>query len=113
MMIMHSSTILAVIKIFLFVSLFFVWVVRYENIKKEFTLYGLPAWLRDLVGILKVSFSIMILFNDNYLSTIGCLGILGLMAGAIMTHLRIKNPFQKMIPALSLSIMLILLLYLS
>ena len=113
MMIIYSSTIIAVIKILLFVSLFFVWVVRYENIKKEFTLYKLPEWLRDLVGILKVSFSIMILFHDNYLSTIGCLGILVLMAGAIMTHLRIKNPFQKMIPALSLSIMLILLLYLS
>ena len=112
MMIIYSSTILEVIKILLFVSLFFVWVVRYENIKKEFILYRLPAWLRDLVGILKVSFSIMILFNDNYLSTIGCLGILGLMAGAIMTHLRIKNPFQKMIPALSLTTMLILLLYL-
>ena len=112
MMILHSSTILTVIKILLFVSLFFVWVVRYENIKKEFVLYKLPDWLRDLVGILKVSFSIMILFNDNYLSTYGCIGILGLMVGAIITHLKIKNPFQKMIPALSLSIMLIFLLYL-
>ena len=31
-------------------SIFFVWVVRYDNIVSEFRQYGLPDWLRDLVG---------------------------------------------------------------
>ena len=36
-------------------SIFFVWVVRYNNIIQEFKQYGLPHWLRDLVGVLKLS----------------------------------------------------------
>ena len=41
-------------------SILFVWVVRYENIITEFQQYQLPVWLRDMVGILKLSFSIML-----------------------------------------------------
>ena len=41
-------------------SVFFVWVVRYENIVQEFKQYGLPGWLRDLVGILKMTFVLML-----------------------------------------------------
>ena len=75
-MIISINTLLFVSKVLLAVSLFFVWVVRYENIKKEFIDYKLPKWLRDLVGILKLSFSAMILFNDTNLVMIGCLGCL-------------------------------------
>ena len=112
-MILSTTTLLLVSKIFLSVSLFFVWVVRYENIKEEFIVYNLPKWLRDLVGILKLSFSAMILYSDKYLVTIGCLGILVLMGGAIWTHFKIKNPFNKMIPAISLSFVILLILYYS
>ena len=38
-------------------SIFFVWVVRYREIIEEFKVYELPTWLRDLVGILKLSFA--------------------------------------------------------
>lgn len=99
-MLISISTLIAVCKIFLCTSLFFVWVVRYDSITKEFEDYKLPEWLRDLVGILKLSFSMMILYNNNELVMIGCLGIVVLMLGAIATHLRVKNPFEKMIPAL-------------
>ena len=44
-------------------SVFFVWVVRYANIIQEFKQYGLPDWLRDLVGILKMTFSLMLLIG--------------------------------------------------
>jgi SNF family Na+-dependent transporter len=40
-------------------SIFFVWVVRYDNIIQEFKQYGLPEWWRDLVGILKLTFSLL------------------------------------------------------
>ena len=42
------------IKVISSVAIFFVWVVRYENIRKEFNEYNLPTWLRDLTGILKL-----------------------------------------------------------
>ena len=109
---MISTNILfSVSKVLLSVSLFYVWVVRYENIKKEFIDYKLPSWLRDLVGILKLSFSIMIISNDKNLVWIGSMGIIVLMIGALATHFKVKNPFQKMIPAVTLSILCLMIIY--
>lgn len=54
-----------ILRILLSASLFFVWVVRYENIVKEFKHeYNLPDWLRDLVGIIKLSCAGTIVTND-------------------------------------------------
>ena len=100
-----------VCKVLLSVSLFYVWVVRYENIKKEFIDYKLPTWLRDLVGILKLSFSLMIISNDKNLVWIGSMCIIVLMIGALATHFKVKNPFQKMIPAVTLSILCLMIIY--
>ena len=83
-------------------STFFVWVVRYQNIAEEFKEFGLPVWLRDLVGILKLSFVIMLFSTDLTVVILGSLGIAGLMLAAMITHLKIKNPFYKMLPSMSL-----------
>ena len=48
------------LKIVAAVAVFFVWVVRYDNIKKEFERFGFPSWFRDMVGILKISFTFML-----------------------------------------------------
>ena len=58
------SILIDALKIIAGVAVFFVWVVRYDNIKKEFIDYGLPTWLRDLVGILKNSSAIMLQFES-------------------------------------------------
>ena len=50
--------------ILVFGSIIFVWGVRYSNIKDEFKHFNLPTWLRDLVGIFKFAFAIMLL-NDR------------------------------------------------
>lgn len=88
-------------------SVFFVWVVRYGNIIEEFKQYGLPEWLRDLVGILKLTFSLMLLIGIEHapLAVAGALGIALLMAGAVFTHLRLKNPLFKMLPSLTLLVL--------
>ncbi len=85
-------------------SIFFVWVVRYSNIVEEFKHYGLPDWLRDLVGILKLTFALLLLIGLErpWFAMIGGLGIAFLMACAFLTHLRIKNPLPKMVPSLAL-----------
>ena len=105
------GTLFSICKVLLAVSLFYVWVVRYDNIKKEFIDYKLPSYLRDLVGILKLSFSIMIISNDKNLVWVGSVGIIALMFGAIGTHVRVKNPFQKMIPAITLSVLCLMIIY--
>lgn len=85
-------------------SIFFVWVVRYNNIIQEFKQYGLPDWLRDLVGILKLTFALLLLLGIQHasLAMIGSLGIAGLMACAFAVHLQVKNPAFKMLPSLTL-----------
>ena len=83
-------------------SIFFVWVVRYQNIIEEFKFYKLPDWLRDLVGILKLSFALMLHSNDLHVVLLGSSGIAFLMASALLTHWRVNNPFEKMIPSICL-----------
>jgi len=85
-------------------AIFFVWVVRYDNIVAEFKGYGLSESLRDLVGILKLTFALMLLIGIErpFFAVVGGAGIAVLMAAAVVTHLRVKNPVPKMLPALAL-----------
>jgi uncharacterized membrane protein YphA (DoxX/SURF4 family) len=99
---MHNLTIC--LQALVATSIFFVWVVRYGNVVEEFQHYGLPDWLRDLVGILKLTFSLLLLLGIERpaLAVAGGIGIAVLMAGAWGTHLRVKNPLFKMLPSLIL-----------
>ncbi len=66
---------------FVAAAIFFVWVVRYPNIINEFKQYALPEWLRDLVGVLKLSFALLLLIGINHrrLAIAGAAGIALLM----------------------------------
>jgi hypothetical protein len=97
-----SMSLLSVFKIIVVSSIFFVWVVRYDNIIKEFKEYSLPDWLRDLVGILKLSFAFMIMNGDVTVVAIGAVGIATLMLAAQVMHIRVSNSFSKMLPSLCL-----------
>ena len=93
-------------------SIFFIWVVRYREIIEEFKAYDLPPWLRDLVGILKLSFAFMLFSNDSNVTLLGSLGIITLMIAAAFTHIRVKNPFSKILPSISLlTLSLIIVVY--
>lgn len=85
-------------------SIFFVWVVRYANIVQEFKQYQLPDELRDLVGILKLTFALLLLLGIERppLAVVGGVGIALLMGAAFLVHLRVKNPVFKMLPSLAL-----------
>ncbi len=97
-----ENSLLEIFKIFVAASIFFVWVIRYSNIIEEFKSYTLPNWLRDLVGIFKIAFALM-LFNENtFIVQVGAAGIAILMVCALFTHVRVKNPFSKMIPSAAL-----------
>jgi hypothetical protein len=88
-------------------SIFFVWVVRYDNIIEEFKQYRLPDWLRDLVGILKLTLSVLLLIGieRGRFAIAGGLGIAFLMACAFVVHLRVKNPPFKMLPCVTLLVL--------
>ena len=107
----YLVNIVEALKIISSVAIFFVWVVRYDNIKKEFVEYNLPSWVRDLVGILKLSFAMMLQFSNEEVVKIGALGISVLMLGAVATHLRLKSNFRRYIASvamLSISIFILL-----
>lgn len=89
---------------FVAASVLFVWVVRYANTVEEFKQYGLPDWLRDFVGILKMTFSLMLLIGieRGLFAVMGGIGIAILMAAAFVVHLRVKNPLLKTLPCLTL-----------
>ena len=75
---------LVAIKIIMFVSILFVWVVRYENIVKEFKEYQYPDWLRDFVGIIKISFVAMLFNSNSNVVVLGSAGIIVLMLDYII-----------------------------
>ena len=104
-------SIIQCLKIIVTTAIFFVWFVRYENIKKEFNEYNFPNWFRDLVGILKISFTIMLHSSTNDVVIIGTFGIFFLMIGAVYTHVRIKSSFRKYIASVAMLAMCGLILY--
>lgn len=99
---MQSTAI--VLQAFVAASIFFVWVVRYDNITREFKQYGLPDGLRDLVGILKLTFSLLLLIGIDRagFAVAGGLGIALLMGCAFVVHMRAKTPVVKRVPCLML-----------
>lgn len=99
---LSSLNILEILCIFVFGSILFVWVVRYNNIKDEFKSFKLPKWLRDLVGIFKLSFATMLLNDSLDIVCLGAMGIALLMGAAVIIHLRKNSPFHRILPSLSL-----------
>ena len=98
----YLENIVEALKIISSVAIFFVWVVRYDNIKKEFVEYNLPSWVRDIVGILKLSFATMLQSSNEGVVKIGALGISALMLGAVVTHLRLKSNFRRYIASVAM-----------
>lgn len=97
-----TPVLLELLCILVFGSIIFVWGVRYHNIKDEFKHFNLPKWLRDLVGIFKFSFAIMLLNDDLVIVCLGALGIAVLMIAALITHIRLKSEPFRMLPSFSL-----------
>ena len=105
--------ILIILKILVASSIFFVWVIRYDNIVEEFKKYNYPDWLRDSVGILKLTFGIMLLWNDNLIILFGATGLIILMLAAVGTHIKVKNSLVDALPALTQIFMNGLIFYLT
>ena len=98
--------------ILVFGSIIFVWGVRYSNIKDEFKHFNLPKWLRDLVGIFKFAFAIMLLNDRLEIILFGATGIAVLLIAALLTHLRLKSSFPRILPSLSLLCACLIIAYL-
>lgn len=87
------------IRIFVATSIFFVWVVRYENIITEFKEYALPDWLRDSVGITKMACALGLLIGGSHLNKASALVIAFLMICAQATHFKTGTKIFKRLPS--------------
>ena len=111
---MNIELLTTVLRIVISTALFFVWVVRYDNIIMEFRKdYNYPDWLRDLTGIAKLTCAVMLLSTNTELNELGLKGIITLMAFAILTHIKVKSHPRKAIPSVLLMSLCCALLYFS
>lgn len=101
-----SPTAAALLQTFIAMSVIYVWVVRYPAVLADFTSFGLPDWLRDLTGATKLSAAVLLLGLGPIegLEVIGAGVIAAFMAGALMMHLKAKNPLVKMMPSIGLGV---------
>jgi hypothetical protein len=111
---MNIELLITVLRIVISTALFFVWVVRYDNIIMEFRKdYNYPDWLRDLTGIAKLTCAVMLLSTNTELNELGLKGIITLMAFAILTHIKVKSKPRKAVPSVLLMSLCLALLYFS
>ena len=111
---MNIEILTTVLRIVISTALFFVWVVRYDNIIMEFRKdYDYPDWLRDLTGIAKLTCAVMLLSTNTELNELGLKGIITLMTFAILTHIKVKSQPRKAIPSVLLMSLCLALLYFS
>jgi len=89
-----------------------VWLVRFNkktsyrggeanNIIEEFAVYGLPIWFCYVIGFLKIGSALSLLLGVYFpfLTFPSALLILCLMIGAVLMHIKVKDPLKKAIPA--------------
>ncbi|NJB37423.1 DoxX family protein [Croceivirga sp. JEA036] len=113
------------IKIFIFLSIFNVWVIRFhkstpwrggeaKSMEEEFEAYGLGKPMMYLVGGLKLLSAVLLLASIWVPSLIfyGAPPLAILMIGAIIMHIKVNDPIKKSLPAFIFLILSILLLIL-
>jgi hypothetical protein len=100
--------IIEILKILVAMGLLNVWILRYNkktnyrggnanNLKEEFAAYGLSPWVYYLVGALKI-FCALALITSIWIPSINFLVsliIIFLMIGALVMHMKIKDPLKK------------------
>ena len=89
------------------ISVFFVWIFRYDNIVVEFKVYGYSDLLRNFVGVAKTSTSTLLILGlwYNEITIYASLSMAFFMFCAQLSHIKVKNPFIKFVPSLIFLIM--------
>ena len=106
------NTVLKIIQIIMSLGLLNVWILRFskmtpyrggnsQSIKDEFMAYWLPNWFCYFIGFLKISSALLLIAGLWFSKLVLPVAILVnvLMAGAILMHLKIRDPLKKSFPA--------------
>jgi hypothetical protein len=86
------------------ISVGYVWIFRFDNIVKEFKLYGLSDLTRNIVGASKIALATLLITGLWFptLVFIPALLMAFLMVCAQFFHFKVKNPWLKHLPSLLL-----------
>ncbi len=89
------------------ISVFIVWIFRYDNIVVEFKVYGYSDLLRNFVGVAKTSTSTLLILGLWFkeITIYASLSMAFFMFCAQLSHIKVKNPFIKFVPSLIFLIM--------
>ena len=89
------------------ISVFIIWIFRYDNIVFEFKFYGYSDLLRNFVGVAKTSTSTLLILGlwYNEITIYASLSMAFFMLCAQLSHIKVKNPFIKFVPSLIFLIM--------
>lgn len=106
------NMLIKIIQIIMSLGLLNVWILRFgqntpyrggnsKSIKDEFKAYGLPTWFCYFIGFLKIGSALLLLAGLWFTNLVLPVAILVnlLMAGAIIMHLKIRDPLIKSLPA--------------
>ena len=100
-----------ILQITIAASVLFVWTFRFENIVKEFQVFGFSSSFRTLIGTIKIILSTLLIVGiwHQNLVLIPTILMAFLMICAQYTHFRVKNPLPKFIPSFVLLVLCLIL----
>lgn len=80
-----------------------------KNLREEFQVYGLPGWCLGLIGVLKVTLALMLILGVwiPVLTLPAAIGMAILMLGAVLMHVKVRDPMKKALPAINLLVLCI------
>jgi len=83
--------------------------------QEEFAVYGLSSSVMYVIGALKILFATLLLIGLFYTQLVrpAALGLAILMLGAVTMHIKVKDPIEKLIPAVTLLLLCIFVAYFS
>jgi hypothetical protein len=84
-----------------------------KTLREEFATYGLPYGVMCVIGVLKVSCALVLLVGVwvEGLTLWAASGLGSLMAGALVMHLKVRDPLVKSLPALLLLALCLVLIF--
>ncbi len=74
-----------------------------KNLREEFAAYGLPFWFMCAVGVLKVGLALALIAAIwiHRLAQPAAMGLGLLMLGALLMHVKVKDPVKKALPSIA------------
>ncbi len=117
-MIANSFTLTNLLQVVVAVGLLNVWLLRFHRatayrggsattMVEEFSAYGLPRWSCYAVGATKITCALLLLagFWEPRLVVPAATVVAVLMLGALLMHLKVRDPLRKHLPAFAVFVM--------